>query len=436
MESSNRNQRSGQMSYGRLLQRRWRTAVHSRRNETKSGKSQTNVGTLLNSLRVSNSSRRRFNRRRKKLREGALLNLSRKTREKTWAHSSELTVHPTSARREREGKLYTAHSRDDWFVILQFERSAVNHSQNTSSSDISSSDISSSNWSPSLGQAHIERTASHMNNRRAHRIKVRLRRDETVPPYFEYSRHAAAALPRRWAKHGLFWLVSHTLSFMLQPNPILRARIDAQVRVLGLRRSWNRPILAVHARRIENCPTYRVMGRKRSCDPLEAYVDEARKLISSHGFRSILFISDSPAALRNASVAFAPLGVRVLQRADALTAAQRAHTAEIKDSLFYAQLRENRKSRKQRVLDSQEVDDGYERALDYLIDVHLIALSDGFVGKFSSNRARMGYSLMAARPPFFIRPFVSLDIPWCFGLACRKEGNEELKKHTQRRSAH
>ena len=82
--------------------------------------------------------------------------------------------------------------------------------------------------------------------------------------------------------------------------------------------------------------------------------------------------------------------------------------------------------------DASEAEYGYERALDFLVDVHLIGRCDGFVGKFSSNRDRMGYALMAARPPFSLRPYVSLDIPWCFGLACRKEGNEELKKGWRR----
>ena len=47
----------------------------------------------------------------------------------------------------------------------------------------------------------------------------------------------------------------------------------------------------------------------------------------------------------------------------------------------------------------------------------------------------MGYALMAARPPFALRPYSSLDVPWCFGLACRKEGNEELKRAWKRAAA-
>ena len=77
----------------------------------------------------------------------------------------------------------------------------------------------------------------------------------------------------------------------------------------------------------------------------------------------------------------------------------------------------------------------YERALDFLTDVQLIGLGDGFVGKFSSNRARLGYALMAARPPFSLRPYVSLDMQWCFGLACRKDGSEQLKRAWKRGKA-
>lgn len=78
--------------------------------------------------------------------------------------------------------------------------------------------------------------------------------------------------------------------------------------------------------------------------------------------------------------------------------------------------------------------DGYERAMDFIIDAHLIGECDGFVGKFSSSLGRIGYSLMATRGGVdCLRPFHSLDVPWCFGLACRKEGNERLKTVWKRR---
>lgn len=70
-----------------------------------------------------------------------------------------------------------------------------------------------------------------------------------------------------------------------------------------------------------------MLGRKRKCDPLAAYVDEARRLISAHGFRSLLFLSDTPAAVANATAAFAPLGVRLLMRSDALVAARRTQAS-------------------------------------------------------------------------------------------------------------
>ena len=69
-----------------------------------------------------------------------------------------------------------------------------------------------------------------------------------------------------------------------------------------------------------------------------------------------------------------------------------------------------------------------ERVLDFLIDAALLGECHGFVGKFSSSLSRLAYSLMATRGGVdCLQPFVSLDIPWCFGLACRKEGDERLK---------
>lgn len=179
----------------------------------------------------------------------------------------------------------------------------------------------------------------------------------------------------------------------------------------------------------------------------------AHALIASHGFRSVLLLSDSPAAIANASSALASLGLPVLLRKDAPDVARRIQRAGERPTRGSGALPgrkgklnhhngdhdhnhvkhfDNNDLDQSRNLhndddDHTDVEEGYELAMDFLVDVHLIGMCDGFVGKFSSNRARMGYSLMAARAPFSPRPFVSLDIPWCFGFACRKEGNEELK---------
>ena len=33
-----------------------------------------------------------------------------------------------------------------------------------------------------------------------------------------------------------------------------------------------------------------------------------------------------------------------------------------------------------------------------------------------------------------LHPFISVDIPWCYGLGCRKEGNEKVKREFRKRA--
>jgi len=79
--------------------------------------------------------------------------------------------------------------------------------------------------------------------------------------------------------------------------------------------------------------------------------------------------------------------------------------------------------------------EAFERGLDFLVDAWLMSNCDGLVGKFSSGVARAAYSLMATRGGIdCLRPYISLDHPWCFGLGCRKEGDEQLKAHWRRQA--
>ena len=86
-------------------------------------------------------------------------------------------------------------------------------------------------------------------------------------------------------------------------------------------------MLAVHIRKSSPCRPYIVFGRKRTCDPLGAYIPHVRSLASRYGYRSVLLVTDSEDVLLNASAAFAPL--RVLVRTDAHEAARRATDARL-----------------------------------------------------------------------------------------------------------
>ena len=64
-----------------------------------------------------------------------------------------------------------------------------------------------------------------------------------------------------------------------------------------------------------------------------------------------------------------------------------------------------------------------------MVSAYLLAESDGFVGGFSSNAARIAYSMMAAGPKGCLKPFDSFDINWCGafgkgGPTILRRGNE------------
>ena len=65
------------------------------------------------------------------------------------------------------------------------------------------------------------------------------------------------------------------------------------------------------------------------------------------------------------------------------------------------------------------------------MDTLLLAEADVFVGKFTSNLDRLVHALQVGRSGC-VRPFVSLDAPWCFdfgGMAgrVREEGQKEVR---------
>ena len=62
--------------------------------------------------------------------------------------------------------------------------------------------------------------------------------------------------------------------------------------------------------------------------------------------------------------------------------------------------------------------DGCEEATESLLDIRLLGLGDALVGKFSSNIARVAYSLIFARRRAYM-PFISLDNEWCFDFGVR-----------------
>ena len=57
--------------------------------------------------------------------------------------------------------------------------------------------------------------------------------------------------------------------------------------------------------------------------------------------------------------------------------------------------------------------DGFLEGAHYLVDVLLLSRTDAFVGKMTSNFDRLVHALQTGRSGC-VRPYVSLDAPWCF----------------------
>ena len=75
-------------------------------------------------------------------------------------------------------------------------------------------------------------------------------------------------------------------------------------------------------------------------------------------------------------------------------------------------------------LASGVVDAGLEfRA--YMVDMYLLAEGSAFLGGFTSNAARLAYSLMSAGTEGCLKPFMSADINWCFAFG--KNGNDIIR---------
>jgi len=74
---------------------------------------------------------------------------------------------------------------------------------------------------------------------------LRLKRDVTTPASFEYASRLDEALPAAFRSRGLFWLVSHTLRFLVRPNDATRRRLEQHERTLA---ALEPPVLAVRQR--------------------------------------------------------------------------------------------------------------------------------------------------------------------------------------------
>jgi hypothetical protein len=82
-------------------------------------------------------------------------------------------------------------------------------------------------------------------------------------------------IPLPWRRKGHFWYTSQLLHYMLgRPNKHFRNTIETAKLSNGFYEA-PRPMLALHVRRGDSCDTYQQDSKKRRCDDLAYYMNQA-----------------------------------------------------------------------------------------------------------------------------------------------------------------
>ena len=205
---------------------------------------------------------------------------------------------------------------------------------------------------------------------------------------------------------GRFWAAAAAYATFASPSPALRQAVDAEAVRIGLADA-PRPWLGIHIRHGDSCRDGPVTGRL--CTPAEEYATHVAHMVRAYGYKSLVLATDSDAALAALRAALAHLGladiglfVRTDRRVDPtiFKRVQRLEHAYNKGPLGWRR--------------DPPLVEPWTEYYGFAVDLLLLSACDGFVGKFTSNLARIAYALMAARHECLL-PYVSLDAFFCFG---------------------
>lgn len=204
-------------------------------------------------------------------------------------------------------------------------------------------------------------------------------------------------LPDRWLRQGRFWLVSQVLHFLTKPNDELQARLQRARTELRLDGSSFGPMLGLHVRKGDACT-----GRGE-CRRLVDFMPSVRSVASMYGIKSILLATPS-LDVQEETKKYPEYMWHFLPNArDSATAQMKFKSVNtIEDGL-------------RRRAKSPEFFNPVSEWQRYMVEIYLLASCNVFVGSFTSNAARLAYSLMAANgEKSCLKPFYSGDMNWCW----------------------
>lgn len=218
--------------------------------------------------------------------------------------------------------------------------------------------------------------------------------------HFWHWKKVEIQVPPAYQDLGLFWWTAQQWAWLLRPEGTLVAHLDAVKRTL----SWetHRPILGMHIRHGDSCMQGEGSRTGRVCEDLHTYLRGAVKM-AAYGYRAIYLATDDFAVVQQARADYPAIYWLTAPQA---TASQLRNKDGGANHRFEQLAYESGEKNMDLAHEFREV----------LLDVLMLADTDGFVGKFTSNIDRIAYALN-----FGVRgcamPFVSLDAYWCNNYA-------------------
>jgi len=200
-------------------------------------------------------------------------------------------------------------------------------------------------------------------------------------------------MPQSFAGIGVFWFISTVLDQILRPSDALANQIARLKQDLGFHSQPNQPVLAVHMRRGDSCKkeardshareSSHSKDNPRTCHGPAKYFEAAQEMQHRHGFKSMYVATDDQDALESLRRLAEGAGWKVMSlpfdEVPSRTWGKEYHkTGQILDDMV-------------------DNIDAYSETLSSLLDVHLMAAAEGFVGRFDGNLGNVAYALMAAR---------------------------------------
>ena len=192
-------------------------------------------------------------------------------------------------------------------------------------------------------------------------------------------------------RHSLFQVGAAALA-LLRPDLSPLASPTAHLRLGG-------PCIAAQLRFGDSCGT-NAFHTGRRCGPVQEYVDAVVKLRDRYGITRVVTASDSARSLAEFTSLLGARGMHVTT----LTPPERLQGDAI--------LRERKMVEHVMVRNATLA---WAMLETFLVDLYGLSQScDALVTKFTSNMGRLLLELIAARLGR-VPPYVSLDVPWCFG---------------------